>query len=512
MIAIHASPLARAVAIGVFVAVLGLQLVSLLVFYLGQRDVFLTRIRDEGVAVVTTYARMLPATASADTFAAAAIRVVADGRVRGLTLFDPAGREVATAGERPGPADGVLNANETRYDVVVALDDGRNVTARLTTDGGDAFVQGGVWAEFLRNIAVAVAIGLAVTAFVAVRMLAPLSTIRRVLQAGTGDLPIGRADDIGDVARALDAARAQSREVERLRAERERLERETVEARRLVAARLADEVEAGVAAILADIGVDAGLLAGTARTLISAADMTSVRVENVRDASDAAAADVQTVASAAEELTASIREISRQVAASSEIARAASAEARRTDGTVLGLQAAAARVGDVVSTIQEIAERTNLLALNASIEAARAGEAGKGFSVVAGEVKALAGQTARSTGEIGEQIRAMQAACGEAADVIRGIAATVGRIDTIAMEIAAAMTEQGLATDEIARSVASAAGAAHGVGGHVMHVAEAARDTGVAASELDRVSQRLGERTALLKAEMARLAMQIRSG
>jgi methyl-accepting chemotaxis protein len=130
----------------------------------------------------------------------------------------------------------------------------------------------------------------------------------------------------------------------------------------------------------------------------------------VAAASEEASTNAQSVASATEEMASSVNEISRQVQESARIANEAVDQARKTNDRVGELSMAAGRIGDVVELINTIAGQTNLLALNATIEAARAGEAGRGFAVVAFEAKALAEQTARATGEIGQQIAGIQAA------------------------------------------------------------------------------------------------------
>ena len=190
-------------------------------------------------------------------------------------------------------------------------------------------------------------------------------------------------------------------------------------------------------------------LEASAGTLTSTADRSQRLATTVASASEEASTNVQSVASATEELSSSVTEISRQVQESARMASEAVTQARTTNDQVGELSKAAARIGDVVELINTIAGQTNLLALNATIEAARAGEAGKGFAVVATEVKALAEQTSKATGEIGQQISGIQAATQESVNAIRTISATIERLSEIASAIAAAVEEQGAATQEI---------------------------------------------------------------
>ncbi len=187
-----------------------------------------------------------------------------------------------------------------------------------------------------------------------------------------------------------------------------------------------------------------------------AARQTEAEAKAANAASQSAGSNVNSVAGATEELVASAGEIGRQTERSSEIAGRAAARASETDKQIQGLADAAQKVGDVVKLITDIAEQTNLLALNATIEAARAGEAGKGFAVVASEVKDLANQTAHATEEIAQQVAAIQGETKTAVVAIQGISSIVGEINQIASAIAAAIEQQGSAMREIARNVEGA--------------------------------------------------------
>ena len=192
-------------------------------------------------------------------------------------------------------------------------------------------------------------------------------------------------------------------------------------------------------------------------------------------------------------MSSSVDEVGRQVQESSRIAGEAVKQAEKTDSRISELSHAAGRIGDVVKLITAIAEQTNLLALNATIEAARAGEAGKGFAVVAQEVKALASQTAKATGEIGAQIAAIQDATASSIEAISGIQRTIQDIGVISGAIAAAVTEQGAATQEIARSVEIAAARTAETASEVGHVGSATDATHANANVVRNVADDLGE-------------------
>ena len=272
----------------------------------------------------------------------------------------------------------------------------------------------------------------------------------------------------------------------------------------------ADAFEQSVKGMVEIVASAATQLQSTARTMEGTANGTSEQATTVAAAADEAATNVQTVASAAEELASSIAEISRQVAQSTQIAGAAVDEAQRTNSMVQGLADAAQKIGEVVSLINDIASQTNLLALNATIEAARAGEAGKGFAVVASEVKNLANQTAKATDEISAQIGGIQTATKDAVGAIEGIGGTIGEINEIASAIAAAVEEQGAATQEIARNVEQAASGTTQVTQNISEVTQAASETGQAAGQVLDAASELSQQSEKLNGEVHRFLDQIR--
>ena len=185
--------------------------------------------------------------------------------------------------------------------------------------------------------------------------------------------------------------------------------------------------------------------------------------------------------------------------------------AERTNVTVQGLAEAAEKIGAVVELITGIAEQTNLLALNATIEAARAGDAGKGFAVVASEVKSLANQTAKATEEIGQQIASMQSAAGEAVEAIGGIGKTITEVDEIAATIAAAVEEQGTATQDIARNVQEAAKGTQEVSSNITGVSQGAEETGKAAATVLEATGQLAKQSEDLRAAVDKFLVDIRA-
>jgi methyl-accepting chemotaxis protein len=215
----------------------------------------------------------------------------------------------------------------------------------------------------------------------------------------------------------------------------------------------------------------------TATTLFDNSAKTSQRAETAVTASNEACLNVENAAAATDELSSSIKEIGEQLTRTADIVREAVSEARSTNDQIAALALAAQKIGDVIKLIHAIAGQTNLLALNATIEAARAGEAGKGFAVVASEVKSLAVQTAKATEEISRLISSLQASTSGAVSAIGCITGRMQEIDRCATAVAAAVEEQGAATNEISQNVTGAAAGAKEVVSALDQVAGAAGET-----------------------------------
>jgi len=272
----------------------------------------------------------------------------------------------------------------------------------------------------------------------------------------------------------------------------------------------ADRFNGSVGGVVAGLARAAGDLQANAKQMASAADRSNQRAASVSQASDRATGNVNTVAAAAEELSASIGEIARQVGKSSQIAGAAVRQAGETSATMRTLAQAADRIGEVVRLINDIASQTNLLALNATIEAARAGEAGKGFAVVASEVKSLANQTASATEDIKSQVTEIQSVAAQAVEAINSIDTTIREIDSIGAAVAAAVEQQGAATNEIARNVQQAATGTAEVSSNISGVTESAAESSRTAGQVLQAAVDLGQQADQLRSEVDGFLRQVR--
>ena len=323
---------------------------------------------------------------------------------------------------------------------------------------------------------------------------------------------LGRGDEVGDMAQAVETFKVKAEQKAHAEAEAKmKQDQIAAQQRKAEMIKLADSFEAAVGEIIETVSSASTELEASASTLTATAERSQELTTMVAAASEEASTNVQSVASATEELSSSVNEISRQVQELARMAGEAVDQARVTNDRVSELSKAAARIGDVVELINTIAGQTNLLALNATIEAARAGEAGRGFAVVASEVKALAEQTAKATGEIGQQISSIQAATQESVGAIKEISGTIERLSEISSTIAAAVEEQGAATQEISRNVQQAAQGTQQVSANITDVQRGASETGSASSQVLSAAQMLSGDSNRLKTEVGKFLDTVRA-
>jgi methyl-accepting chemotaxis protein len=198
---------------------------------------------------------------------------------------------------------------------------------------------------------------------------------------------------------------------------------------------------------------------------------------------------IAAVAQSSEELNISIREVAHQAESAARIVASAAGTGRNSQEGFVNLKTAADKIGQIVSVIRAIAEQTNLLALNATIEAARAGEAGRGFAVVASEVKALASQTGNATEEIADQIAQIQLASSDVVQAFEAIIDGMQNVESVTNAIAASVEQQGAATGEIARSATEAAQGANEMSQTVVQVGQLTTDASSAVQTVQEASQ-----------------------
>ncbi len=347
-----------------------------------------------------------------------------------------------------------------------------------------------------------------------IRPMTRMTDVMACLAGGKLDTQIpslNRGDEVGAMARAVQVFRENALRVQAMESEQAGLKQKAEEDRKAAMNEVADGFEHAIGKIVEAVSSASSEIEFAAGSLTKVAETNRNLTATAASASDRSSANVQSAAAASEEMASSVTEIGRQVQQSEKITHAAVRQAEQTNERISELSQSAGRIGEVVKMIAAVAEQTNLLALNATIEAARAGEAGRGFAVVASEVKALAAQTAKATEEIGAQITQMQSATQQSVSAIKEIGTTIGQISEISTVIAAAVEEQGAATQEIARNVQQAAQGTIQVGNSIADVGSGAANTEAAAEQVHGFARSLSIEGNHLKLEVERFLTTIRA-
>jgi methyl-accepting chemotaxis protein len=298
--------------------------------------------------------------------------------------------------------------------------------------------------------------------------------------------------------------------MEQMRADNAAKEKLTAEEKRQAILKLAADFESRVSRVVQDVDTASSHMDGSSKSMASVAEKTSAQTKQASAAAKQALAEVETVSAATEELIASINGIGQQICRSDQVAKMAAERADETARTVGRLAEAAQKIGAVVEIITSIASQTNLLALNATIEAARAGDAGKGFAVVAGEVKHLAGQTGKATGEIADQVTAIQQATEQAVAAIENIVGTIADISKTSTTMAAAVEQQQAATLEISRGVQAATDGTSAIANTLEEVSATAEVGGQEAGHVVSEASKLSATSEELQHEVERFLAYMR--
>ncbi len=360
---------------------------------------------------------------------------------------------------------------------------------------------------------VLVGVGVFIIARSVARPLSLITTTIKQVADGTEGVEVphtDRQDEIGALARAIgifqeamDRNRSLNSQAlldSKARDERTRQIEASVEAFR-----------SAIGSVLGAVNDNASAMRETAQSITKVASDASGRATAAAHATEQASNNVSAVASAAEELSASIEEIGRQVRQSAGVVEQTGQRTEKSVVEIESLAAATQRIDGVLNLIQAIAEQTNLLALNATIEAARAGEAGRGFAVVAHEVKALAGQTAKATSEIGQNISMIQVSTRNAVDAVREIGTAVREINDVTANIAGAVGQQDAATREISANAQLAAEGNSTLVVNIGSLNDAIVDTNKAASSVLSASSDLTSTAELLSREVDKFFRNLRA-
>jgi methyl-accepting chemotaxis protein len=411
--------------------------------------------------------------------------------------------------------------NDANRDVRKGLNKDLESLSRVYADRGKKIAQQTEFNRLLSLILtglgglslVLVVVGVVIVIRSIVRPLSAITTtIRRVAEGGEQvEVPyVARADEIGALARAIGVFQDAMERNRNLNSQISIDSSAREERGRHIDASV-EEFRQAIGAVLHAVTENASAMRDASQTITRVTSNASERADAAAGATTQASGNVSAVASATEELSASVEEIGRQVRQSAGAVEQTGQRTQKSITEIESLAAATQRIDGVLTLIQAIAEQTNLLALNATIEAARAGDAGRGFAVVAHEVKALAGQTAKATEEIGQNVSLIQSSTRNAVDAVRDIGQAVAEINGITSNIAGAVGQQDAATREISANAQSAAQGNESLVTNIGSLRDAIGETSSAATSVLAASGDLTKTAEILSCEVEKFFENLRS-
>jgi methyl-accepting chemotaxis protein len=412
------------------------------------------------------------------------------GYLKAATTHAPLEGFSVFIGRRPGSTVNdtpklFLSAFDKRWDWVVT-------TGIFIDDLNAIFFARAIWVA--GAVLAGLALSLVLTLMLSRSITRPLNRTVNALEelsAGRFDAEVSSEEgktEIGRLNHAFVQFRDRMKETEALRAQQRDAERQVEADRRHTMTRIADEFDAAVGSVVEQLFAEVKRTAETVVQLSKSAQASAEGTGRVDGAASSVSENIQTVAAAVQELSASINEIGQQIHMTRDIAQQTRNISTQTEQRVAALSDSVEAIGSIIEIITSIAEQTNLLALNATIEAARAGEAGRGFSVVASEVKALASQTTKATEDIRKNIEAVRDATRAAVDAVRDISSSINGLDEAAGAIAAAVEEQNAATAEISRNTTVTAQQTLSITQAITEVAKSVSGTDQAARQVEQSS------------------------
>lgn len=263
------------------------------------------------------------------------------------------------------------------------------------------------------------------------------------------------------------------------------------------------EALAGVAASTKELVGASGGLGATSAQMAEASGRSAAEVETATGHGRQVAANLEAVSAAAQQMSAAVTEISTSCSQAASTTRQAVESSHAAQEAIRQLAESSARINSIIGTVTAIAKQTNLLALNATIEASRAGEAGAGFAVVAGEVKALANHTSQAINELGPVLEAIARDSRGASSALDQIGGLIQEVDSSASAIAAAVEEQSTTVIQISDNIREAAERATEISAGLDRVnamtqsaARGAQTTRETAHSVDGLARRLDQLTA----------------